>query len=88
MAVTSWGAVNAVLNRLVREGVIAGFRTNLGDARATAGLHVIASAPELVDRRKPSYDPEKVVALRQRIARDLSRCAPGVTVTVEGSPDS
>ena len=36
----SWGDINAALNKLVREGVIAGFRTNRGDKTAQAGLHV------------------------------------------------
>lgn len=35
----SWGDINAALNRLVREGVIAGFKTNRGD-KTSLGLHV------------------------------------------------
>lgn len=37
----TWGDVNAVLNRLVSEGVISGFRTNRAEAGASgAALHV------------------------------------------------
>ncbi|TDR94387.1 hypothetical protein [Enterovirga rhinocerotis] len=36
----SWGDINAALNRLVREGVIAGFKTNRGDKSSRDGLHV------------------------------------------------
>ena len=41
MRAASWGDVNAVLNRFVREGRIAGFWTNLGEPRSAVGLHVI-----------------------------------------------
>jgi hypothetical protein len=41
MRSASWGDVNAVLNRLVRDGRIAGFWTNLSEPRSTVGLHVI-----------------------------------------------
>ncbi len=40
LAMASWGDINAALNRLVREGVIAGFKTNRGDKSHLAGLHV------------------------------------------------
>lgn len=36
----SWGDINAALNRLVREGVIAGFKTNRGDKSHLQGLRV------------------------------------------------
>ena len=36
----SWGDINAALNRLVREGVITGFKTNRGDKSHQDGLHV------------------------------------------------
>lgn len=36
----SWGDINAAMNRLVREGVISGFRTNRGDKSHQAGLQV------------------------------------------------
>ena len=36
----SWGDINAALNRLVREGVITGFKTNRGEKSHQAGLHV------------------------------------------------
>lgn len=36
----SWGDINAALNRLVREGVITGFKTNRGDKSHQDGLQV------------------------------------------------
>lgn len=36
----SWGDINAALNRLVREGVITGFKTNRGDKSHQEGLQV------------------------------------------------
>ncbi|MDB5590265.1 hypothetical protein [Enterovirga sp.] len=36
----SWGDINAALNRLVREGVIAGFKTNRGEKTQDSALHV------------------------------------------------
>lgn len=35
----SWGDINATLNRLVRDGTIAAFKTNRGD-KTSRGLHV------------------------------------------------
>ena len=45
-----WGDVNVALNRLVAAGVIARFWTNLAARRPPAGLHVVVSPPEPVDR--------------------------------------
>ena len=67
----SWGDVNATLNRLVREGVISGFRTNRGDKSST-GLHVTVT---------PGADarPED---LKARIMSVLTPLDDEVTVTV------
>ena len=70
----SWGDINATLNRLVREGAIAGFRTNRGD-KTQAGLCVNVIAT-------PGDDPE---AVRQRIMGVLSPLDDEVQVTV-GEP--
>ena len=68
----SWGDINATLNRLVREGVIAGFKTNRGDKARDAGLHVDIT-PRADD------DAESV---RNRIMGVLTPLDDEVTVTV------
>ncbi len=68
----SWGRVNAVLNRLAREGVVAGYWTNLGHPSRALGLHVIVARTEGRDRD----------STRAAVAAALRRVAPGATVTV------
>ena len=75
---TSWGSINAVLNRLVREGVITAFKTNIADRRSALGLHVIVTAPTADDRAKAE-------AVRRQVARALALLNEGVTVTIDRS---
>ena len=74
----SWGDINAVLNRLVREGTIAGFWTNLGEAPTPFGLHVIVAPVGPVDQAGAED-------LRARVAQRLEPLAADVTVTVDRS---
>ena len=75
---TSWGSINIVLNRLVREGVITAFKTNIADRRSALGLHVIVTAPGVEDRARAE-------AVRRRVARELAPVAGDATVTVDRS---
>jgi hypothetical protein len=76
--VTSWGSVNAVLNRLVREGVITGFRTNIADRQSALGLHVVITAAGVQDR-------ERAEDVRRHVARELEPVIEGPVVTVDRS---
>ncbi|WP_375461050.1 hypothetical protein [uncultured Enterovirga sp.] len=68
----SWGDINAALNRLVREGVIAGFKTNRGDKSLDSSLHVnVTPAPN-----------DDVDTVRDRILSVLTPLDDEVTVTV------
>jgi hypothetical protein len=73
-----WGDINAVLNRLVREEVVAGFWTNLGEPAPPLALHVI------VRPRNPVGDHE-ASTIRARVEQALAHCAPEATVTVDRS---
>lgn len=76
----SWGDVNARLNRLVRDGVIARFSTNLASRSDVSELSVTVvpgpAAPEAAGRLT-SAD-----ALRSRVAVTLDGIAQKVTVTI------
>lgn len=68
----SWGDINATLNRLVREGAIAGFKTNRGDKSKPIGLHVnITPAPD-----------DDVESVRAKILTVLTPLDDEVTVSV------
>ena len=75
---TSWGSINAVLNRLVREGVITAFKTNIADRQSAAGLHVVVTA-------SGSDADGKAEDVRRQVARELEPLTEGVTVTVDRS---
>lgn len=62
-AVSSWGEMNRVMNRLVAEGKIASFRSNASEV----GL----SGP--IDIRCVPKDGEDTEAVRARALRELSR---------------
>ena len=68
----SWGDINAALNRLVREGVISGFKTNRGDKSHMQGLHVNVV---------PGSDGD-VEGIRSQILAVLTPLDDEVTVTV------
>lgn len=70
----SWGDINATLNKLVREGVITGFRTNRAD-KSSLGLHVEVT-PTVGD---------DVESVKSRIMSVLTPLDDEVTVTV-GAP--
>ena len=72
----SWGDINAALNRLVREGAIAGFKTNRGEKSHDVGLHVSVTP-------KGDDDAESVKA---RILGVLQPLDDEVTVTVGTAP--
>ncbi len=67
------GKVNVVLNQLVREGVITGFRTNfhVHDKASTPVVTVIAPSGGLLDE------------VRVRVMEALADVAIGINVTVE-----
>jgi hypothetical protein len=73
-----WGDINAVLNRLVREEVVAGFWTNLGEPAPPFALHVIVRPPNPVGDHEASI-------IRTRVQQALAHCAPEATVTVDRS---
>jgi hypothetical protein len=72
----TWGDINAVLNRLVRTAKIAGFWTNLAEARHPVALHVVVRPPGAVSETE-------ALALRSLVEQELAPCAPDATVTVD-----
>lgn len=74
----SWGDINAALNRLVREGVIAGFKTNRGEKSHDTGLHVSVT---------PAADDD-AESVRDRIMSVLEPLDDEVTVTVTVGADT
>lgn len=73
---TSWGSINAVLNRLVREGVIAAFKTNIADRQNALGLHVVVAPPG-------APDDATAENVRRHVARELEELTDDAIVTVE-----
>ena len=69
----SWGDINAALNRLVREGVISGFRTNRGEKVRPVALHVSVV---------PAAPADDVEGVRERILTVLTPLDGEVTVSV------
>ncbi len=74
----SWGTINAALNRLVSEGVITGFKTNLADRKAALGLHVIVQTAD-------ASDPKAIEAVRRQVLAALDELGEDATVTVDRS---
>jgi hypothetical protein len=75
-----WGTVNAVLNRLVAEGVIAAFRTSFSGPRPELDVHVIITPAE-------SVTDAKADAIRSQVETALAEHMPA-TVTVDRSRGS
>jgi hypothetical protein len=73
----SWGDINLTLNRLVREGVISAFKTNLSSPDRISGISVMIT-PD------PSGDVEEIKA---RVSSDLEALIDDVTVTI-GEPQA
>ena len=65
------GNVNAVLNGLIEAGVITGFETNFDGISGLGVLHITVSANLISDPRIPGYDRRKVLAVRNRVAKEL-----------------
>ena len=65
------GNVNAVLNGLIREGVITAFETNFDSISGLGVLHITVSANLITDPRIPGYDRRKVLAVRNRVSKEL-----------------
>jgi DNA-binding Lrp family transcriptional regulator len=74
----SWGAINAALNRLVSDGVITGFKTNLADRKAALALHVIVQAENVSDAKGAEAVRKQVMAVLDDLGEDA-------TVTVDRS---
>ena len=71
----SWGDINLTLNRMVREGVIAGFKTNLSSPDRSAGLCVTITPP--------AVSADEAEAIRIRVEADLEALVEGVVVTMD-----
>jgi hypothetical protein len=69
----SWGDINLTLNRLVREGIISAFKTNLSSPDRTSGLTVNITPA-------PGTDIE---AAKTRVMSDLEVLIEDAVVTVE-----
>jgi len=78
---SSHGDVNVTLNRLCREGVIAGFKTNFLSPSKGWGVHVIVAPPE-------ELAGENAEALRRRVLEALEPLKIEVTVTVTPQPST
>ena len=74
----SWGDVNAALNRLVREGVITGFRTNISEPSSTLALHVVITTDA-------ALGGAGALAARARVKKQLEPLVSGAVVTVDRS---
>jgi hypothetical protein len=66
-----------VLNRLVREGVIEAFRTNIADRKSALGLHVIVTAA--------AGDRAGAEDVHRQVARALEPLITDAVVTVDRS---
>jgi hypothetical protein len=73
----SWGDINLTLNRLVREGIISGFKTNLSSPDRISGLSVMITT-------NPAGPVDEIKA---RVLSDLEALIDDVTVTV-GEPQA
>ncbi|HEX2556142.1 MAG TPA: hypothetical protein VHL98_20780 [Microvirga sp.] len=76
-----WGAINAALNGLVRDGVIAAFKTNLAEPATPFGLHVTVTAPGADDDAGVEEVRRKVLAALDELGEDAT-----VTVNRSGQP--
>jgi hypothetical protein len=69
----SWGDINLTLNRMVREGVISKFKTNLSSPDRSSGL-TVAITPGATGG---------VEEIRERVAAELEALVEGVVVTIQ-----
>ena len=82
---TSRGDVNAALNRLVREGVLTGFRTNFDQVGPGVPLQITASVPLVSDPAEPGFDKTKLDGTRLLVLLALGDLRHAAVVTVEGT---
>lgn len=73
-----WGNVNAALNRLTREGVIAGFKTNFGRTMPPGEPHVVITVG-------PATAGTKEEDLIRQVASVLDPVIEGCTITIDRS---
>ncbi len=79
------GDMNAVLNRLIGEGVITALETNFAGISALGIVQVVA-ADVVTDPHIPGYDRPKVLAVRNRVTKELEGVgAADVIVSVRSS---
>lgn len=69
------GDVNAILNRLVREGVISAFQTNFGTPAEAYGVHVIITPGSATDGER----------VRRTVSQALENLSEQVTITVKAT---
>jgi hypothetical protein len=69
------GDVNAILNGLVREGVISAFQTNFGTPAEALGVHIIITPASATDRE----------GVRRTVAAALDGLSEQVTITVKAT---
>jgi hypothetical protein len=69
------GDVNAILNGLVREGVISAFQTNFGTPAEAYGVHVIVTPAGATDRE----------GVRRTVSQALDSLSEQVTITVKAT---
>ena len=67
------GDVNVILNRLVREGMIAAFDTSFGDREATGRVRVVITPASTVDRD----------AVERTVTAALEQFSGAITVTMK-----
>jgi hypothetical protein len=80
------GNVKTVLNGLIREGVITSFETHFDSASALGILHIAVTAALITDPRIPGYERPKVMAIRNRVTKELeSAGAADVMVSVRSA---
>lgn len=79
----SRGNVNVALNRLVREGVITGFKTNFDDPGSALGLHVIVTADGVAGKARANA--KRIEEVRQQVCAALDHLEAEATVTVQGA---
>ena len=76
------GDVNAILNGLIREGLITSFKTNFDSVSGAIAPHIMVTADVVTLSGAPGYDPKRVTQIRDTVMRKLNPIGPGVIVSV------
>jgi hypothetical protein len=80
------GDINARLNGLIREGVITAFETNFDWVTSLGVMHIAVAASVVTDPRRPGYEREKAMAIRNRVTKELESVgARDIVVSVRSS---